>query len=71
LPPAGAPVTSVTVGSLTAISATCTAAGTVVAIIVIPAGATTGAQNVVVTFPPPPNQTQGPTYTLTGGFTIN
>jgi len=71
LPPAGAPVTSVTVGSLTAANATCTASGTVVAILTIPAGATTGAQNVVVTFPPPPNQTQGPTYTLTGGFTIN
>jgi hypothetical protein len=71
LPPAGSPVASVTVGSLTAISATCTATGTVVAIVVIPAGATTGAQNVVVTFSPPPNQSQGPTYTLTGGFTIN
>ena len=33
---------------------------------VIPANATTGAKDVVVVFNAP-----GPTYTLTGGFTIN
>jgi len=64
-PPAGAPVSSVTVGTITASSATCTAQGTVQAIVTIPSNATTGSQNVVVTFNPMP------TYTLTGGFTIN
>ena len=37
----------------------------------IPASATTGTQNVVVTFGIPPGQSQAPTFTLTGGFTIN
>jgi hypothetical protein len=72
LPPAGVPVTSVTIGIITALSATCTTQGTVVAIFTIPASYTpTGAQNVVVTFPPPPNQTHSAVFTLTGGFTIN
>jgi hypothetical protein len=68
-PPAGAPITSVTVGSITATSATCTASGTVVAVVPIPANYTpSGTQvvNVVVTF-----QSGPPPYTLTGGFTIN
>ena len=72
LPPAGAPVTSVTVGGITNISATCTASGTVVSLFTIPSGTTaTNAQNVVVTFGIPPGQSQAPTFTLTGGFTIN
>jgi hypothetical protein len=72
LPPAGAPVTSVTVGSINAVSATCTVVGTVVALVPIPAGYTpTGAQTVVVTFGIPPGQSQAPTFTLSGGFTIN
>ncbi|HTX22642.1 MAG TPA: YHYH protein [Candidatus Aquilonibacter sp.] len=72
LPPAGAPVTSVTVGGITNISATCTATGTVVSLFTIPSGTTaTNAQNVVVTFGIPPGQSQAPTFTLTGGFTIN
>jgi hypothetical protein len=72
LPPAGAPVTSVVVGSINALSATCTAQGTVVALIPIPAGyLPTGSQKVVVTFSPPPNQMQSAVFTLTGGFTIN
>jgi YHYH protein len=66
-PPSGAPVTSVTIGgSLTATSATCTASGIVTAIIAIPANTVvTNLQNVVVQFNPMPS------YTLTGGFTIN
>jgi hypothetical protein len=72
LPPAGAPVTSVTVGGITNISATCTASGTVVSLFTIPSNTTaTNAQNVVVTFGIPPGQSQAPTFTLTGGFTIN
>ena len=39
--------------------------GTVQATFAIPANAATGAQNIVVTFNP------APTYTLTGGLTIN
>ena len=66
-PPSGAPVTSVTIGgSITSGSATCTASGIVTAVIVIPANtAITNLQNVVVQFNPMPS------YTLTGGFTIN
>jgi hypothetical protein len=61
LPPAGAPVTSVTVGSITALSATCTAQGTVVALVPILAGYTpTGAQDVVVTFGIPPDRRKRP-----------
>jgi hypothetical protein len=66
-PPAGAPITSVTVGSITALSATCTASGTVSALFTIPTGYTpTGSQTIVVTF-----QGGTPTYTLTSYFTIN
>jgi hypothetical protein len=65
-PPAGAPLTSVTVGGNTASSASCTAQGTVVAVFTIPTGASTGAQTIVVTFNAGP-----PPYTLTGYFTFN
>jgi hypothetical protein len=71
LPPANAPITSVTLGSLTATSSSDATQGTVLATFTIPANATTGAQNVVVTFGTPPGQTQAPTFTLSGGFTIN
>jgi hypothetical protein len=65
-PPAGAPLTSVTLaGTITASSATCTASGTVVAVFAIPANSVTGAQNVVVTFSSGP-----PPYTISS-FTIN
>ncbi|HEU5396305.1 MAG TPA: YHYH protein, partial [Verrucomicrobiae bacterium] len=66
-PPAGAPLTSVTVGSISCSDISYTTQGTVQAICVIPSGYTpTGAQDVVVTF-----QSPAPAYTLTGGFTIN
>lgn len=65
-PPAGAPLTSVTLaGTITASSATCTAQGTVVALFSIPTNSVTGAQNVVVTF-----QSGPPPYTISS-FTIN
>jgi hypothetical protein len=65
-PPAGAPITSVIIGSITATSATCTAQGTVTAAFTIPANYTpTGAQNVVVTF------TSGPPPYSISSFTIN
>lgn len=66
-PPAGAPITSVTVGSINCSNISYTTQGMVQALCVIPSGyAPTGAQNVVVTF-----QSPAPTYTLTDGFTIN
>lgn len=71
LPPADAPITSVTLGSLTATSSSDAMQGTVLASFAIPSNATTGTQNVVVTFGIPPGQSQAPTFTLSGGFTIN
>lgn len=66
-PPANAPITSVTVGSITCSDISDSTQGTVQALCVIPANySPTGAQNVVVTF-----QSPAPTYTVTGGFTIN
>jgi hypothetical protein len=65
-PPANAPITSVVLaGSISGTSISDSTQGMVVATFTIPANASTGAQNIVVTF------TSGPTYTLTGGFTIN
>jgi YHYH protein len=65
-PPAGAPISSVTIGSITASSATSIATNLVQAVFTITNNYTpTGAQNVVVNFNPMPS------YTLTGGFTIN
>ncbi len=64
-PPANLVPTSVTLaGTIAGASISRPTQGTVVATFVIPAGAPTGAQNVVVTFAP------APTYTLSGGFTI-
>jgi len=64
-PPAGAPITSVTLGgSITGAGISDSTAGTVVATFVIPAGASTGLQSIVIVF------TSGPTYTVTG-LTIN
>jgi len=71
LPPANAPVASVTLGSITATSSSYTVQGTVVSTFNIPSNAALGAQTIVVTFSPPPNQSTGPAYTLTGAFTIN
>jgi len=65
-PPAGAPISSVTLaGAITGTSVSDPAQGSVTATFTIPSTAATGAQNVVVTFQ------NGPTYTLTGGLTIN
>jgi hypothetical protein len=65
-PPAAMVPTSVTLaGTITGTSISRPASDTVLATFTIPAGAATGAQNVVVTFNP------APTYTFTGGFTIN
>ncbi|MCB1278628.1 YHYH protein [Prosthecobacter sp.] len=64
-PPANlVPISVVIGGSISGTSISRPSQGTVVATFTIPAGAATGAQNVVVTFNP------GPTYTLTGGITI-
>lgn len=65
-PPANAPITSVTLGSLAATSTSYAVSGTVLANFSILAGTPAGAQNVVVTF-----QNGPPPYTFTGGFTIN
>src|SRR5882724_2815701 len=65
-PPAGAPISSVTIGSITASSATSIATNLVQAVFTIPSNYTpTGSQNVNVQFNP------NPPYSLTGGFTIN
>ncbi len=65
-PPANLVPTSVTLaGTITGTAISRPSAGTVQATFVIPSNASTGAQNVVVVFSP------APTYTLTGGFTIN
>ena len=65
-PPAGAPISSVTIGSITASSTSYATQGTVTAVFTIPGNYTpTGSQNVIVNFNPMPS------YTLTGGFTIN
>ena len=63
-PPTNAPITSVTLGSLTATSSSYATAGTVIANFMILSNTPTGAQNVVVTF-------NMPVFTLTNGFTIN
>ena len=64
-PPANLVPTGVTLaGTITGTAISRPAAGTVLATFAIPAGAPTGAQNVVVTFNP------APTYTMTGAFTI-
>jgi hypothetical protein len=65
-PPGNAPISSVTLaGTIRGTSISDTTQGTVLATFTIPANAPTGAQNIVVVF------NAGPTYTLTGGFTIN
>lgn len=63
-PPANAPITSVTMGSLTATSTSYTTSGTVLANFTIPANATLGAQTVVVQF-------SVPQFAFANGFTIN
>ena len=65
-PPANAPISSVTLaGTISGTNISDATQGSVLATFVIPSNAPTGAQNVVVVF------NSGPTYTLTGGFTIN
>ena len=69
-PPANAPITSVTfAGTITGTSVSDATSGTVLATFTIPANAPTGAQNVVVTFQNP-GTGPAPTFTLTGGLTI-
>jgi hypothetical protein len=63
-PPAGAPITSVTMGTLTATTTSYPVQGTVLANFAIPANATIGAQTVVVQF-------SVPAFTFGNGFTIN
>jgi hypothetical protein len=65
-PPSNVVPSSITIGgTITGTSISRPSATTAQATFVIPANTTTGAKNVVVVFSP------GPTYTLTGGFTIN
>lgn len=64
LPPANVVPTSITLaGTITGTQLSRPSQGTAQATFVIPANAPTGAQTIVVTFP-------GPTFTLTGAFTI-
>jgi hypothetical protein len=71
LPPANAPIDSVTLGSLTGSNISYATQGTVLASFYVGSTNALNAQNVVVTFSPPPGQSQGPVYTFAGGFTIN
>ena len=64
-PPANVVPVSITMGGIAGTTISRPSATTARATFVIPAATTTGAKNVVVTFNP------GPTYTLTGGFTVN
>jgi hypothetical protein len=63
-PPVTALPTSVTLGTIAGSGFSRPSQSTVTATFTIPANATTGLQNIVVTFSP------GPVYTLTGAFTI-
>ncbi len=65
-PPTTDPITSVTLGTLTATSTSYVTQGTVVANFTIPANATTGTQTVVVTF-----QNGPPPFTFNNALTIN
>lgn len=66
LPPASVIPQSITLaGSIAGTAVSRPSQATAQATFAIPANAATGAQNIVVVFNP------GPTYTLTGGFTIN
>jgi hypothetical protein len=72
LPPATAPVQSVTIGSIAGTSRVHVSQTQVTASVTIPAGSATGPQTVTVVFPgPPTNPTATITYTLANGFTIN
>lgn len=65
-PPVNVVPSSITLGgTIVGTSISRPSATTAQATFVIPSGTTTGAKNVVVVFSP------GPTYTLTGGFTVN
>jgi hypothetical protein len=72
----GAPIQTFTIGSVNVTGASYTynsgtGAGTVTGTVSIPSNAALGAQTVTLTFSPPPGQSNGPTYTQEGGFTIN
>ncbi len=71
LPPANAPVNSVSVGSVAGTSNTHVSMTEVTSTISIPAGAATNAVTVSVVFPgPPSNPSQTVAFSLTSGFTI-
>ncbi|MFM1770376.1 MAG: hypothetical protein RJA22_2905, partial [Verrucomicrobiota bacterium] len=72
LPPATAPVNSVTIGAVAGTSRVHVSQTQVTASFTLPAGAVTGPQTVTVVFPGPPNNPGATiTYTLANGFTIN
>ena len=71
LPPANAPITSLTLGGIAGTGVSAALQGTVVATFAIAGNTATGAKDVVVTFGVPPGQSVAPTFTLAGGFTIN
>ena len=64
-PLANVPASVTLAGTITGTAISRPATGSVLATFAIPAGAPTGAQNIVVTFTP------APTYTMTGAFTVN
>jgi len=69
-PPANAPITSATLaGTINGTNLSDATSGTVLATFTIPANAPTGAQTLVITFQNP-GTGPTPTFTLTGGLTI-
>jgi hypothetical protein len=65
LPPANLLPTTITLDGISGSAISRPTSGTAKATFVIPAGATVGAKNIIVTFSP------APTYTLTGAVTFN
>ena len=65
LPPANLVPTTITLDGISGSAISRPTSGTAKATFVIPAGATVGAKNIIVTFSP------APTYTLTGAVTFN
>ena len=64
-PPANAPITTVKLGGISGTAISDATSGTVIATFVIPANATAGTENIVVTFASP-----GPTITVANALTI-
>lgn len=70
LPPSHAPVEGVMIGTVSGTSVSRISETVVTVVFDILAGEATGVKDVSMTFAGPPTGGQGPTYTLTDGFTV-